>query len=172
VGRGVRDPSPYAGTTVQIRPGMPEIGGLSADVVDWYERTSGGLSWRDAVTTDSRADSYAIRRAMGELPDDDNVLSARVDGMSRLIHCTEIVGEQTAVDAQFGPTPVRESEIGVPCPACAVPLVAGVMVAVRQLGPGADPQARADAHAGLPYQAVTVELHWACATGDVSYEEN
>jgi hypothetical protein len=166
----MRDPSPYAGTTVQLRPDAVEIGGLPAEVVDWYERTSGGKTWREAIGTDPRAQGYAIRRGMAGLPDDDNVLFARVDGMGYLIHYTEIVGESGGTENEFGPKPVSSSEVGEPCPACTVPLADGDTVAVRALGPGADPLARANARAGQPYQAVAVELHWACATGDESYE--
>jgi hypothetical protein len=167
----MRDPSPYAGTTVQLRTDALEIGGLPADVVDWYERTSGGVSWKLTIATDPRAQGYAIRRARAGLPDDDDVLFARVDGMGCLIHRTEIVGDAAQQsDSQFGPQPVKDSEIGQPCIACSGLLATGDMVAVRPLGPGASPEARTNARAGLPFEAVTIELHWACATGDESYQ--
>jgi hypothetical protein len=165
----MRDPSPYAGQTVKLRPGG-DYGDLPAAVVDWYERTGTGVSWHDAIATDPRAQSYAMRRAMADLPDDDDVLFARVDGMGQLIHRTEINGETSTTEAQYGPRPVSPSEVGQPCAACLGLLADGDTVAVRPLGPGGDAQARANARAGLPYAAATIELHWACATGDEQYQ--
>jgi hypothetical protein len=167
----MRDISPYAGTTVKLRDDALELGGLPADVVDWYERTGSGASWKTQIGVDPRAQGYAIRRDRSGLPDDDDVLFARVDGMGCLIHRTEIIGEAEQADpAQFGPQPITSSEIGEPCLACGGTLDPGDMVAVRPLGPGSNPQARANARAGLPFEAVTIELHWACATGDEAYQ--
>lgn len=164
----MRDPSPYAGQTVKIRPGG-DYSGLDAAVVDWYERTGDCISWHLA-DADPKVQGYAMRRAMADLPDDDDVLFARVDGMGQLIHRTEIVGETATTETQYGPRPVSPSEVGEQCAACLGMLADADTVAVRPLGPGGDAQARANARAGLPYEAATIELHWACATGDEQYQ--
>lgn len=167
----MRDPSPYAGQTVHLRPDAAEIGGLPADVVDWYERTGQGLTWRQALEAgDFRAIGYNVRRGLGGLPDDDEVLMARVDGMGRIIHLTEIVGATGPVQTPQGPSLVDDRAVGLPCPACQVPLASGDLVATLQLGPGADPVAREACRAGQPFTAVMTELHWACRTGDESYQ--
>lgn len=167
----MRDPSPYAGKTVQLRVDALEIGGLPAEVVDWFENTGAEVSWQVAREAgDNRADSYYVRRALAGLPDDNEVLFGRVDGLLRLFHVTEVDG-YVAPPAPPAPTDVSESEIGQPCPACLVPLVVGDKVAVVILGPGADPAARAAFLAGQQGTVVAVELHWACRTGDESYEQ-
>lgn len=169
----MRETSPYAGQTVTIRGDARDIGGLPAVVADWYVNTGQHVTWEQALAAgDFRAQSYANRRAQAALPDDDDVLLARVDGMNMLIHVTEISGYQAPITAPTAPAPapVSDSEIGVPCPACLVPLATGDMVAVLLLGPGADPVARAAALAGEAYDAVAVEMHWACRTGDETYQ--
>lgn len=163
----MRDPSPYAGQTVTLRPDARDIGGQSAAVVDWYERLHDGVSWRDRIGVEPKVEAYSMRAALSGLPDDDDVLFARVDGMGALIHVTEIVGYTPPAG---GPSAVSVTEVGEPCPACGVLLEGGDMVAVLLLGPGADPQARAACLAGEPYTGVAIELHWACRTGDESYE--
>jgi hypothetical protein len=52
------------------------------------------------------------------------------------------------------------------CQACNVPFQAGDWVTLIALGPGDDPEARAKARAGRPYNAVALPVHWACATGE------
>lgn len=167
----MRDPSPYAGRTVRLRADAAELGGHQFDVTDWYERTGPGLTWRAALENgDPRAQGYAVRRGLGGLPDDDEVLFGRVDGMGQLVHVSEIEGATQPVRNPFGPKPPHEDEIGRPCPACEVPLAPGDMVAVVVLGPGRDLAARLNAKAGLPYEGRAIEVHWACATGDDQYE--
>jgi hypothetical protein len=170
VGRRVREPSPYAGTTQRLRADAVELGGQPAEVVDWYERTGAGQSWHATIATDPRAQNYAMRRAMAKLPDDDDVLFARVDGMGALVHLTEIDGVTSATPNPYGPKAADPQAVGQPCPACQVVLVEEDTVAVLRLGPGPDPQARQLARAGQPYNPVVTELHWACATGDDSYQ--
>lgn len=166
----MRDPSPYAGRTVRLRADAAELGGHNIEVVDWYERTGQSMAWRDALAAgDPRAQGYAVRRGLAGLPDDDEVLFGRVDGMGQIVHLSEIEGAVSSSPMPAGPKPADERAIGQDCPACGVPLAAGDMVMVVPLGPGPDPEARAAARSGLPYQAVVVELHWPCATGDESY---
>lgn len=54
---------------------------------------------------------------------------------------------------------------GKPCPACDQPFKAGEYCTLIALGPGDDPEARARAAAGRPYNAVAVPVHWECAVG-------
>jgi hypothetical protein len=170
----MRDPSPYAGQTVQLRPDALEIGGLAATIFDWYENTGQHITWHAALAAgDFRAQSYNMRHAMGGLPDDDEVLFARVDGSGRIIHVSEIVGYEPPVDPDPpapAPAAVSASEVGQPCIGCLVPLAEGDLVAVVPVGPGANEAARVNALAGLAYEAVTYEMHWACRTGDESYQ--
>lgn len=167
----MREPSPYAGQTVRLRADAAELGGHQAEIVDWYERTADGQAWHDRIDTDPRAQGYAIRRGLGGLVDDDDVLFARVDGLGQLVHVTEIEGapQPQVARQRTGPSLVNKAAVGHPCPACQVPLVDGDQVAVIPVGPGADPAARRNARAGLPYECVHIEAHWACVTGDESY---
>lgn len=164
----MRDPCPYAGQTVKLRADAAEIGGYDFEVQDWFDRTA-GVGWRKALDAgDPRAIGYNVRRGLGDLPDNDDVLFGRVDGVGRLVHLSEIEGQsvKTPDEAWRGPKTADERAVGQNCPACGVPLADGDQVAVLALGPGADPDARAKARAREPYTAVVVELHWSCATGE------
>ena len=167
----MRDPSPYAGQTVRLRPDAAELGGHEFQVVDWFENTGPGRRWRDAFEAgDFRTIGYSVRRGIGGLPDDDEVLFGRVDGMGQIVHITEIEGHIGTPPDPRGPKAVDRRAIGQPCPACAVELAAGDTVAVLILGPGRNAEARASARTGRPFQGVAAELHWACVTGDEQYE--
>jgi len=167
----MRDPSPYAGKKVRLRRDAVELGGHQADVVDWYDRLGDGVSWRDNPG-DPRAQGYAIRRGLGNLPDDDDVLFARVDGMGQLIHVTEIEGYIAAAPDANSPGPPDPQAIGQLCPGCHRPIKHGDMVAKLAIGPGLDPVARAAARAGQTgWACVFVDVHWACRTGDEQYEQ-
>lgn len=63
---------------------------------------------------------------------------------------------------KFGPKTTDELR---KCPACHKPFRAGDYTTLIALGPGDDPDAQAQARAGRPYNAVALEVHWACATG-------
>lgn len=173
----MRDPSPYTGKTVRLKRGGSEFGGLEAEVEDWFVNVdTDGRSWRQAdFDGDPKAQGYQVRRGSAGVPDDDEVLMARVDGIRQLIHVSEIEGAQpatfpTAAAGRIGPQLVDDRAVGLPCPGCGEDLARGDFVAQIVLGPGKDPEAREAARNGRPYQAVVDELHWACATGqeDVS----
>lgn len=66
----------------------------------------------------------------------------------------------------FGPKSADHYSVGRECPACRKLFVVGDFTTLVPLGPGADPDARARAQAIRPYNAVAVELHYACATGE------
>lgn len=67
---------------------------------------------------------------------------------------------------KFGPKSVDHPSIGSNCPACGKPFAAGDYTTLIALGPGDDPDNQAKANAGRAYNAVAVEVHWACATGE------
>jgi hypothetical protein len=164
----MREPCPYVGQTLKLRADAAEIGGQPFEVQDWFDRTA-GVTWRKALDAgDPRAIGYNVRRGLGGLPDDDDVLFGRLDGVGRLVHVSEIGGQSvhTPADAWRGPKTVDERAIGQKCPACGVELADGDQVAVLALGPGANKASRAKARARKPYEAVVAEMHWACATGE------
>jgi hypothetical protein len=161
----MRDPSPYAGQTVQLRVDAPEVGGLQAEVLDWWANAT-----IDHGAGKVKGEDYAIRRAIGNLPDDEEALYARVDGMMRIIHVTEIEGHAPPI-AQVKAEAVEARDVGATCSACDQTIKSGDMVAVLILGPGRSPKSRAKARAKEPYEAAAIEVHWACATGDETYEQ-
>lgn len=65
----------------------------------------------------------------------------------------------------FGPKQEDHPSVGRPCPACKVPFAAGDYTTLVALGPGDDPEARERAVAGRVYNAVAVEVHFACVVG-------
>lgn len=161
----MRESSPYAGQTVQLK------NGYEYDVVDWYELAA-GRTWKAALADgDPRAESYNVRHGMAGLPDDDDVLLGRMDGIMQITHVTELRDyvAPAPVPGGTGARDVSPSEIGEMCVACDVALRAGDKVAVIKLGPGPDPSARDDARNGRPYDSLAMEIHWACATGDEQY---
>lgn len=54
------------------------------------------------------------------------------------------------------------------CLSCNKEFNEGDYVTLISLGPGADPEARAAAMEGRPYNAIAQPVHYACATGDES----
>jgi hypothetical protein len=66
---------------------------------------------------------------------------------------------------RFGPKAATHPSVGEPCAACHEPFAEGDFTTLVPLGPGPDPDARADARADVPYNAVAVEVHYVCATG-------
>ena len=69
---------------------------------------------------------------------------------------------------KFGPKAADHSSVGEKCAACKVPFVAGDFTTLVSLGPGDDPEQRERARAGRVHNAVAVEVHYACATGEES----
>ena len=56
------------------------------------------------------------------------------------------------------------------CPACEKPIKCGEFTTLLSIGPADDPMARDRCRSGRPYNAVAIEVHWACATGEVASE--
>ncbi len=67
---------------------------------------------------------------------------------------------------RFGPKHPTHPSVGEKCPACHRVFVAGDFTTLVSLGPGDDPDEQARARKGRPYNAVAVEVHWSCATGE------
>lgn len=59
---------------------------------------------------------------------------------------------------KFGPMPADAPGIGELCPACKIALIA--------IGPGDSPEEQERARVGRPYNAVAVQAHWICVTGE------
>lgn len=68
----------------------------------------------------------------------------------------------------FGPRPSTDDDTYPPCPACGDWFVAGDYTTLIVLGPGDDPEYRQRCREGRVYNAVAIEVHAACATGDES----
>lgn len=67
---------------------------------------------------------------------------------------------------RFGPKAADHPSVGEPCPACRQPFEPGDYTTLVTLGPGDDPDARERERAGRPYNAVALEVHYACVTGE------
>lgn len=67
----------------------------------------------------------------------------------------------------YGPKPADHPSVGQPCPACGIAFEAGNYTTLVPLGPGDDPEEQMKCLEGHPYTAVAVEVHWACATGEI-----
>lgn len=65
----------------------------------------------------------------------------------------------------FGPKTEDHPSVDVTCPACGERFRAGDFTTLIALGPGKDAEAREKARDNRWFNAVAVELHFACATG-------
>lgn len=70
---------------------------------------------------------------------------------------------------RFGPKTHESAEqdaiAGRRCPACHNPFQPGEYTTLIALGPGDDPESQERCQNGRTYNAVAVEVHYACATG-------
>lgn len=66
---------------------------------------------------------------------------------------------------RFGPKLADHFSIGEKCPACEKPFKEGDYTTLIALGPGDDEEEQEKARQGLPYNAISIEVHWSCATG-------
>lgn len=70
---------------------------------------------------------------------------------------------------RFGPrrpdAPVKE------CPGCRELLRAGQFTTLVVIGPGPDIEERAKARTGRAYNAVAIEAHWSCVTGELDDDD-
>lgn len=67
---------------------------------------------------------------------------------------------------KFGPKEAGHPSIGMKCEACGIEFKAGDYTTLIPLGPGDDPEQQERCREGLDYNAVAIEVHYACATGD------
>lgn len=78
-----------------------------------------------------------------------------------------IVPNGTAIDARrFGPKAADHPSVGRPCAACQEPFTEGDFTTLILIGPGNNPESRRRAREGQAYNAVAIEVHWACVTGE------
>lgn len=69
---------------------------------------------------------------------------------------------------KFGPKTADHPSIGRECPGCHIPFAQGDFTTLIPLGPGGDEEAQKRAREGRPYNAVALEVHWSCVTGEVA----
>ena len=55
-----------------------------------------------------------------------------------------------------------------PCPACDKPIVTGEFCTLIPLGPGDDEEDQKKCREGKFYSAISLPVHWACATGEIA----
>lgn len=68
---------------------------------------------------------------------------------------------------KFGPRPEDDTS-GRKCPACDKQFTKGDYTTLIALGPGDSEESRKRCREGRPYNAVALEVHWACATGETT----
>lgn len=66
---------------------------------------------------------------------------------------------------KFGPKKADHPSVGKPCPACGKAFMPGDYTTLVALGPSDDPKEQEKARNGQTYNAVAVEVHYACVTG-------
>jgi hypothetical protein len=71
---------------------------------------------------------------------------------------------------KFGPKKTDQDEDGKirACEACGKPFKKGDFTTLVSLGPGDDPEAQENCRMGRVYNAVAIEIHWICATGELT----
>lgn len=67
---------------------------------------------------------------------------------------------------KFGPKTETHPSCGEKCPACGDVFKVGDFTTLVALGPGNSLEEQEKATQGRAYNAVAVEVHWACATGE------
>ncbi len=68
--------------------------------------------------------------------------------------------------SKFGPKSETHPSVGEKCPACGNKFNVGDITTLIALGPGNDKESQEKATQGRAYNAVAVEVHWSCATGE------
>jgi len=66
---------------------------------------------------------------------------------------------------RFGPKKADHPSVRESCPACKQPFAKGDYTALMPLGPSDNKEEQDKCRDGLAYNAVAVEVHYACATG-------
>lgn len=81
-----------------------------------------------------------------------------------MIHQLELPLAEITV-RPFGPKSADHPSVGTPCPACHQEFAEGDFTCLIPIGPGDHEDSRRAAMAGKAYNAVALEIHWACVTG-------
>lgn len=66
--------------------------------------------------------------------------------------------------SKLGPKQADHPSVGIECLACHQPFVAGDYTTLVTLGPGDNEDAQQRRDQGRPYNAIALEIHWACST--------
>ena len=66
---------------------------------------------------------------------------------------------------KIGPKPIAHPTIGGSCLLCQELFTVNDYTTLLPLGPGADRESRILCKADQPYEGISVEVHWSCATG-------
>lgn len=82
----------------------------------------------------------------------------------------QVIGEgkviRSFVIQRFGPAKaLEEGKLPRRCTACGENIIEGEYSGLIPLGPGGDAEEREKANGTKNYNAICVEIHWACATG-------
>lgn len=67
---------------------------------------------------------------------------------------------------KFGPKSAAHPGVDKKCPGCKTSIEAGDFTTLVVIGPGSDPESQERARTGRPYNAVAIEAHWTCVTGE------
>jgi hypothetical protein len=95
------------------------------------------------------------------------MLASVKTGLEPAAEGSDHTGSMVPIDfRRFGPMPSNSPYLGQPCQACGVDFLIGDFTTLVPLGPGGDAEARERARDGRPYNAVALQVHWACATGE------
>lgn len=70
-------------------------------------------------------------------------------------------------ERKFGPKKEDNPSIDDECPVCLEKFKVGDYTTLVAIGPGADKEQQERARLGRPYNAVALEAHWACVTGEL-----
>jgi len=68
---------------------------------------------------------------------------------------------------KFGPKEEDDKSIGEECPGCQEKFKVGDYTTLVTIGPGADKEQQERARNCVAYNAVALEAHWACVTGEL-----
>jgi hypothetical protein len=81
--------------------------------------------------------------------------------------------QQLKAIQRIGPLRFNDQTIGYMCFACLIPFKVGDYTTLVKLGPGNDPVKQECERKKLPYDAVFLQVHFACGTGipDAMYDE-
>lgn len=67
---------------------------------------------------------------------------------------------------KFGPKAADHPSVGETCDGCGRDFVPGDYTTLIPIGPGDSPDEQEKARNGQAYNAIAIEVHWTCATGE------